>query len=542
MHKILAFILLINSIASYSQKSSIVIENIDQDASLMSFNDETSIFLKQTRGGALRSEWAKPLGYSVLFYNNYSNSLANNQELLSDKLSHNFDIIKTIDKEDNINIYFSDFNRKSKEIEISSINISKGKKVVEEPKRIVGFPIDNVPFLVVVGQPRRFYTEELIVGPKLANDGETVFGTVLYGKSSSKAKVFTIREDETTEIEIQLPTSSELFEIIEQQCDDSGNVYILGYVKTSKKAEVHSIDRRKVYLLKVDFKTKKVRKMLINSGKLVKTLTMILSKDGQIFIMGVGHTNQVVNSYMSFLYNSNLQLQKRNVGAIEEGSFLNSFTTKAKSVLKGAKENEYYYSCKSPIIIEHENGSFSTFIEQFYNIEKTISGTNSNGVVTHTTIYEEYTVGITGLSFNSLGAIQGSQRLNTGNSSRVLWPNDCTVKDFGAYSYRGKAAIIFQYSTTNELDGMKMNSFSKGTQLLRATLNEDGSFKEEVVYELPENLTSFNAQVSNLIATEDHVIALSGKNVDPDRKNKGNFNLVRDGDVNEGGTFVMLIE
>ncbi|MDX1350374.1 MAG: hypothetical protein R3279_09005 [Putridiphycobacter sp.] len=542
MRKIIAFILLFNTTISSAQNSTTVLENIDSDASLIGFSDETSVFLTEIEGGAFRSDFAKSLGYKVLFFNNYSNTLSSQKDLLSSSSSFNFNIIKSIDKSNEINVFCSDFDRKNKEIEISTINISKNNKSITESQHVVGFPIDNVPFLIVVGQPRRFYTSDLIKGPKLANDGKTTFGTVLYGKSSTKAKVFTVREGEATEMEIQLPASCELFEVIEQECDDNGNVFILGYIKTSKEDTDSSIDRKKVYLIKVDFKTKKIRKMLVNSGKSVKTMSMLLSRDGRIFIAGLGHTNNIVNSYFSFLYSSNLQLQKRNVGEINEESFLNSFTTTEKSIFKGTKENEYFYNFKKPIIIENENGSFSSFTEQYYNIERTVTSFGSDGSTYKNTIYEEYTVGIIGLHFDTQGIQTGSSRLNTGTERQVLSPNDDRVKDFGVYLYKGRGAVIFQHSSVNELDGMKINSFSRGTQLLRATLNENGSFSEEVVYELPDYLTTFIAYTSNIKLGEDNSIAISGKNGDPSRKKEPTIKLLRDDEIREGGTFVLLIE
>lgn len=510
----------------FSQTSEMFLTDLDQSYDLLGGTDERSYFLATQTASKMEVGYNQIIGYQILTYNNNSGQLVSSKDLTEERIKLNFTRIATVNKAYDIHEIYSKYNKKSNAIEIFDTEISKASSQVKDAKLLLSISSEKLSEKGKVSKARWLRLNEQIFGPELSTDGQSIFGTIFYKSTSSNAMVFTYRDGEVNEIDFDLPVSAELFSVINQKCDSNGNVYILGYVKPTKDEEIPGIGRKRVYIIKIDARTKKARKVLVNVSANIKTVGMELSKNNELYLFGlINDGSQTITSTFSLRYNSLLQLKAKQINDIDQELFLSSFTSKEQSVFKSKRQSEYYYNIKLPIIIENSDGTFSVFLQQFYNVVQKTTSRNSNGVVTTQTTYYECTNGIVGLMFNSEGLYKAGDRLSTRRTYQVSNLNELKPTGFNSYSLNGRSSILLNHQEDHDFQQESTtNNAQYLNQISSIEFNSSGEFVQHLIYSFPSNHTATDINNYNFAAIENgesFAFTIISKNPEKHRTKKG---------------------
>jgi hypothetical protein len=510
--QLLALGLLLISVATSAQNTETVLTDVNPNCQLLHADDNSTTFINYTKR-TYGVQLAQASDYSIVNYNNSSNSISSEQDLVDGKSKMFSGILTTVNANNTDLISYFEFNRKEKAIEIYKVEVARDGRKSDEPSLVSSVKVDK--FLN--------YDLDYIQGPHVTDDGSIVYGSLFAGSSSTAAKAFTIKDGENKEFEFNLPAAAEQFKVISQQCDKNGNMFMLGYVSQGDE-NYRVIDRNKVYLLRIDARSGKLRKMLVNVGANIKTLNMVLSTKNEIVVAGITHLNNVISKGFIIKYSNMLQMVKKEISEVESDAFLTSFTTKSKAMIKSKRENEYFYDYKTPAMIENKDGSFAVFFEQFYNIEITNTSTVNGKTRTYTT-YIEIVKGISSLLFGADASLVGNDRVSFTNSKNTESLRDYKARDFVAYTYNGKAALIMLNNSVNDLSDSEDKNISSANEIVRVVQNSSSELVSTTVYELPEALINIVVDFENAKVLDDNSVAVTLKGWDTDKFSKKNVTL-----------------
>lgn len=280
----------------------------------------------------------------------------------------------------------TDLNSKMNSLEVDEID-KTSLYPIEQPKKIAELSYEE-------GNKRNkggFFIN-------VSNDSSKVLVYSMYPYEKGQMQKFKLQvfDNQFTELwnnDIELPYNEELFDVIELEVGNNGNVYLLGKVyedkhRDKKRGEInyqyhilyYSSDNQKGLDTEIDSK-----------NKFFNDISMSVNNNNQLVLVGLYTSDFNAVSEGTFYSRINSKTHNNEVITFKEFSELMEDNGEDSERKKKRNQEKIYKNYDFRNIIQKEDGGIIVVAEQYYVVVKTTTSTSSSGhTTTRTTYYYHY--------------------------------------------------------------------------------------------------------------------------------------------------------
>lgn len=355
-----------------------------------------------------------------------------------------------------------------------------------------------------------------------SNDGSKilVFYNLPYDKGEYDKFGFGVYDNSMNLIwkkDIVLPYKDELFDIEKIRVDNEGNVYLLNTVyKEKRRKKRHGEPNYQYAILAYRNGVENADEYTANlSGKFLTDMQITIDKNRDIVCAGfyseVG-TYSIKGSYFISIDSKTKEIKNQSFKEFSIDFIVENMTERQKKKvekkLEKGKDVEMYEYNLDDIILRSDDGGAILVGEQYF-VNSVTTTTTINGTTTTTTTYYYNYNDIIVVSINPAGQIDWVTKI----PKRQVTSNDGGF--FSSYSLSivgNKLYFLFNDHPDNLLektnDTKKYKSFSgqKGSVVVLATVNNDGSYTKEALFKMVDAEVMIRPKVCGQISSNEMII------------------------------------
>lgn len=374
---------------------------------------------------------------------------------------------------------------------ITDLNEKTYSLEIDEIDKTSLFPLDEPKKLAEISYEEGSKRNKGGFNLSVSNDSSKilVYSIFPYEKGQMqkfKLQVYDNKINELWSNDVELPYNEELFDVVDLEVGNDGNVYLLGKVyeekhREKKRGEVnyqyHIIYYEKDNLSGVDTE-------IDSKSKFFNEISMSVNNKNQVICVGLYTSDINAVSEGTFYLRLNSKTHKNEVITFKEFSELLEDNGTDSERKKKRKQDKLYKDYFFRNIIQKEDGGIIVVAEQYYVVVKTTTSTSSSGhTTTRTTYYYHY---------------DNILVLNIDKNGKFIWQKiipkkQVSVNDLGYYlsftlATKGED-LYFIYNTTiykknrsgKETSRFKRKNYMKNLSIYKLDKNGELSEKTDLL-------------------------------------------------------------